>query len=498
MTFYRMRNFFETASAAKKLFCFVSLLLLVRLFSNCFLPVFDPSEARYANICANMAASGNFLEPKFIHDGEMQIFEGKPPLYFQMGALSCKLFGRNEFAVRFPAMLSAIIILLLVFFTVKKFKGEISAVQTTLIVALSPVFLAFSGFCMTDLLLAAAICGAVCFYLLFLSEADRKRKKLFSCGFFAAMGVGMIVKGPVALVLAGMPIFFFTAINCRWRDLKDHAWFAGILLFLLISAPWFWLMQAKNPDFLEYFFINENFKRFLFKDYGDRYGAGRESFRGMALLFMLLCNLPGLLLLAFPFKNRKNFKFAALRNYLREPLAGMALLWVICGTLFWCLTSRVLITYLLPTIPAAAIVIADLLEKSGRLQDPVFCRKMKKTVVIWGALLMLVTVASIGCLPTLRDNGGHFFRDLARSEKYAGSSFYFLRKTPYSAEFYMGSRVRHHANESQKISAANSRECILLVNQKELKKYGIPAGRKLLDRRGFWSAWSPEISTPRN
>ncbi len=474
------------------------LLLLARLFSNCFLPVFDPSEARYADICANMAASGNFLEPKFIHAGEMQIFEGKPPLYFQMGAICCKIFGTSEFAVRFPAMLSAIAILLFVFFTVKKTKGEIPAVCATLIAALSPIFLAFSGFCMTDLLLAAAICGAVCFYLIFLAENDRKRKKYFSCGFFAALGVGMIVKGPVALVLAGMPIFFFTAINRRWRDLKDHAWFAGIGIFLLIAAPWFWLMQAKNPDFLEYFFVNENFKRFLFKDYGDRYGAGRESFRGMALIFMLLCNLPGLLLLVFPFKNRKNSGFKALQDYLKEPLAGMALLWLVCDTLFWCLTSRVLITYLLPTIPAAAIVIADLLERNGNLSDSVFRRKLIKTAAVWGVLLVIFTIASCWCLPTLRGSGGHFFRDLARSKEYTGQTFYFWRKTPYSAEFYMGPRVWYHADESMRTSVKNSRSCILLITEREIRKYGPPAGRRLLARRGSWSVWSPQADSPRD
>ena len=65
----------------------LGILFLLRMVSMTMLPLFDPSEARYGNICANMAEYGNFLEPKFMYEGKMLNFEGKPPLYFQMGGL---------------------------------------------------------------------------------------------------------------------------------------------------------------------------------------------------------------------------------------------------------------------------------------------------------------------------------------------------------------------------------------------------------------------------
>ena len=52
-------------------------LVLLRLLLNVVVPLMDPSEARYALICKLMTETGNFLEPKLIHDGVLMNFEGK-------------------------------------------------------------------------------------------------------------------------------------------------------------------------------------------------------------------------------------------------------------------------------------------------------------------------------------------------------------------------------------------------------------------------------------
>lgn len=57
-------------------------LAVVRLAVMVVAPVFNPSEGRYAAICANMAESGDFLVPRFIHNRVFQSFDGKPPLLF--------------------------------------------------------------------------------------------------------------------------------------------------------------------------------------------------------------------------------------------------------------------------------------------------------------------------------------------------------------------------------------------------------------------------------
>ena len=74
-------------------------LAIARLVLMATTPVFEPSEARYAAISANMARSGDFVVPHFTHNLEYLPFDGKPPLVFQAGGLFCRMFGVNEFAV---------------------------------------------------------------------------------------------------------------------------------------------------------------------------------------------------------------------------------------------------------------------------------------------------------------------------------------------------------------------------------------------------------------
>ena len=81
-------------------------LAIVRLAVMVVAPVFDPSEGRYAAICANMAESGDFLVPRFIHNRVFQSFDGKPPLLFQLGGAFCTVLGRREIAVRLPSFRS--------------------------------------------------------------------------------------------------------------------------------------------------------------------------------------------------------------------------------------------------------------------------------------------------------------------------------------------------------------------------------------------------------
>ena len=489
--FFSFQSFFNR----KNLLILLAIVLLARAADMFLLPVFDPSEARYAAICSNMALRNNFLEPQFVYEGKLQNFEGKPPLYFQMGGIFCKLFGVNEFSVRLPALLAALGILAVLFFTVRKLRSERSAVIAALLCGTEPVFLIFCGFCMTDLLLCFTITAAVCSYTLFSAAEKIPEKKLWSCGFFVSLALGMIVKGPVALVMAGMPVFFFVLINNRWRELKSHAWIAGPVLFFLICLPWYVLMQLKNPDFLEYFFVNENFKRFLFKEYGDRYGAGRETFRGMSLVWFAACNFFCLIAASFPrFAGKKIFPRTRqeYRDLLADPLTGLAALTVITNVLFWGLTSRVLITYLLPTIPAAAVLVAELLEKRIPAEE----NRGNRLPAVWFSGAALFCAAGLLCLGhfslRLEAGAGRFFRKVADAPENRGLRVYFLRRTPLSAEFYLRERVVNHPDESREKSLERSGRCLLFIPDGQLRKLTTPPKRKRIARGSRWSVYAPE------
>ena len=401
------------------------LVVAVRLVLAAATPVFDTSEARYAAMSANMARTGDFLVPRFTYKGEYQSFDGKPPLLFQAGGVACKVFGVNEFAVRLPVLLATGFLFVLLFrvmlvLTDGDRHASLLAVTMT---ATSTAYAALVGFCMTDGLLVACVAGALLAHAALVKSVNRN----WSLAVFALLGFGMIVKGPVALVEFGLPVFLDCAVNRRWAVLTRYRWFWGLGLFALIAAPWFVLMARQNPDFLWYFFVNENLLRFLVHEYGDKYGAGRETFRGMALVWLLVVTLPWSLgetwrwlrarLGEWPGERlgeRRGRGRTAVRNNAPSAVLG----WGVVGiTGFWCLTSRVPMAYLMPTVPLAC---AWLVLRASSEE----CQRLTRRVPLAAYLTSLVLV--VGIL------GGMFITD-----KMQGAAAPFKMKR-YSYEFYHG------------------------------------------------------------
>ena len=457
------------------------------------MPLTDPSEARYAVMAANMAERGDFLKPMFIHHGVFQSFDGKPPLFFQMGGVACATLGRSEFAVRLPSMLAAVAVLGMLFYTVRRLAGDRAAKAAVLICMSSGMFFLYSGLCVTDMLLTLCTTGAVCAHMLFFGAAGwRWERKAFSVLLFAFLGLGMITKGPVALVLAGLPMFAHVCAGRWWRELAGHAWMAGGAVFLTIALPWYVMMTLKNPDFLEYFFVNENFKRFVTPDYGDRYGSGRETFRGMALVWFWVANLPFLPAALVPLLRGRGLRgMLERRTVLAVPLLGCA-----CMTGFWCLTSRVPMAYLLPTVPLASAFLAVALDARGMLERGWVARALKVGAPV-SCGLVLLGLAAAGLGDRWTDKlPRRMYREVRRIQaeaplEYAGTGFYFARRTPYSAEFYLGDALRNHAPEDVAESVERSGDDFLLVSRRYRVRMEAQPGRDTVFSNAQWTVFAP-------
>ena len=423
----------------KKLSPFVVVVILlvgVRLSVMQCSSVFDPSEARYAAIAANMSRSGDYLVPRFIHEGVFQSFDGKPPLLFQAGGIFCSLLGENEFAVRLPSFLAAVILLGILYFAVKEVSGREAARRAIAICGTSVAFYALAGFCMTDMLLALSIAGA----LLLEGVFNLKPSKLLSICIFGLLGLGMLIKGPIAVVLFGFPTFLDACLNKRWKVLSQHCWGWGPFLFFAICAPWYVAMERETPGFLSYFFIHENFLRFLIHEYGDKYGAGREFFRGMAIIWFVVVTLPWTLFVRIhrPFINYKHLDLWTIS--------------ILAITFFWCLTSRIPLAYMIPVVPLFAAVLARNIDARQ------FCRGAWLSAIVAPVVLVgTLTTASL----TSNKLPGPFMKavkkTLAPNERVT-----FAERKFYSPEFYLG-RALVPAKEVPK-------EGLVLARRKFLKK----------------------------
>ena len=386
---------------------------VVRLALMATVPVFEPSEARYAAISANMARSGDFVVPHFTHNLEYQSFDGKPPLVFQAGGLFCELFGVNEFAVRLFPFLSALLCLVILYHAVRKFSDPETGRLAVLVCMSCTAFYAASGICMTDMTLTCCVAGALLLYQCFLKDFGIG----YAAGVMALLGAGMIVKGPVALVKFALPALVLAIVTRRWKGIFNWKWLATAPIFFLIAVPWFVFVEQRNPGAVWYFFYNENFMRFISHDYGDKYGAGREAFRGVAVLWALVATLPWALIPLWGLFCR--LTRSSIRTFERSnisPWSSFGFLSLVVITGFWCLTSRVLLYYLFPVIPMFVFFLVLHYRKD-----------LLWRLVPWSVALTLVVVAG-GLV------GGMFFSDKMQGAK---TEFHPL-ENHYAYEFYHG------------------------------------------------------------
>ena len=186
-------------------FC-LSLLLLVmsiRLLSLGLIPLGDKTEARYGEIARLMLQTGDWITP---HIEVAFPFWGKPPLSTWLSALSFKFFGINEFAARLPSFALGIAVLWLTYRLVSQDNCREYALRAILILAITPVFFVSSGAVMTD---PALLLGTTLSMAAFgIAINNKSGRTVWGYLFFVGLAIGLLAKGPVALVTDRLTHFF--------------------------------------------------------------------------------------------------------------------------------------------------------------------------------------------------------------------------------------------------------------------------------------------------
>lgn len=341
----------------------------------------DPTESRYAFVAQEMVLSGDWIVPKLPWKGEVEPYLGKPPLHFWLTAGAFSLLGMDEWVARLPSFISFVLIVASLWYLKRYSLFRDAAPVAALIAVCSALMYFMGGASVVDMTLTAWVTvSCVAAYALIEST---KKALVPSLILFTALALGFLTKGPIALLLVGIPAFLWIVITKNYSVLTRVYWLAGAATFALVTIPWFVRAQDKNSDFLRYFFINENFGRYFLHDYGDRYGSGHHYPFGTVWVMLLVGFLPW----SIPFVMelwKKRREFSGLSFWRERPHILFSLLWALSPALIFTFTRQLHFGYVLPAIPGLALLAAFFIRE--------------KYYVIYKVLTWFLGLGTIGAL----------------------------------------------------------------------------------------------------
>lgn len=316
----------------------------------------EPDEGRYAEIPREMVASGDWVTPRL---NDFKYFE-KPALQYWMTAATFKLFGESNATARLWVIAAGFSGALWMMFVAGRLWGREVGYYAFLILSSSLLYVVLGHLLILDMTLSVFMAGALGAVLIAQSRRDSsKQVRNWMLLAWLMTGLAVLSKGLVGIVLPGVAIVIYSLWQRDWALWKHLHLVKGVLLILLVTAPWFVMAENANPGFAEFFFIHEHF---------DRYTSdvhGREE----ALWYFL----PVLLLGLFPWIGsgiraliRPGFQ------WLPQESAGfnaVRLLWVyvVFMFLFFSLGRSMLAPYLLPLFPPLALLMARQLKPDANV-----------------------------------------------------------------------------------------------------------------------------------
>ncbi len=321
-----------------------------------------PDEPRYASIGRAMAHSGDWVTPRL--DGKPW-FE-KPPLLYWMTAVGNRIHLSDEWAARLPVALLSLAFLIFFYGTLaREFSPRVAQAATT-ILATSAGWAAYSFVAVTDLPMSAAL-GASMLVALFGPSAipSRAREQAWQ-GLVsgALLGLAVLAKGfPPLLLMA--PAFLIA------RQ-KRLAMIAGCAV---VAAPWYVLCALRNPGvFWHEFFWHQQVERFLHPTFEHQ----------QHFWFYVPVVLAGL----FPWTPLAALLFRP-KTY-EDPRVRFLVFWLVAALAFFSYPQTKLPGYVLPLMPALALVLAVALDKAPG-------------IAWWIAACVLTLVAVPAIIPILPD-----------------------------------------------------------------------------------------------
>ena len=345
----------------------------------------DETEPLFAEAARQMVLTGDWITPYF--NGETRF--DKPPLVYWLMAAGYQVFGVNEWAVRFPSALAAIVLTAGCFLTLRYFgffpsnltadsrqKNRqlwLSAWMGGAIVVFNPETLVWARQGVSDMLLSGCVGTALfCFFWGYTEEGKKTTETAeeFSISkffldfslpnkwyltFYIFLGLAVLAKGPVGVVLPGLILISFSLYLGNFKSvLRETKPLLGAIIFAIIAAPWYVLVILRNgQNYINSFFGYHNFERFT------NVVNGHDAPWYFYFIVVLIGFMPWSIYLPLTFLRSRFWQRSFWCQQPRDHQLGLfAFFWFACIFIFFSISVTKLPSYVLPLMPAASILVA--------------------------------------------------------------------------------------------------------------------------------------------
>ena len=311
-------------------------------------------ECYVAITAREMLESGDWVMPTCNGKPRLE----KTPLSYWLVAGLAKITGKvDEFSARLPSAIFGLLSVAAIIYFVNQWLSFRIAVLSAAVWATSLGYTRYSHNARPEMVLTFFI--MLCFLTFYsaVSTKSRKRQVVYMLIFWISFGLANLAKGPAPLPLVLVPLFFYVAVFRRWKQIPKLLPIIGMVVFLAIVLPWplaiasrmNWDLAVWKREFVDRFF--------------GAYASGHKPF---------YYYLPKMFQFMLPWAAFVPFALAAPFYRVwskKQPVMQFLWLWFVVDVAFLTISGGKRQHYIIPAIPAMAVLTAILLE------DMAFCRK---------------------------------------------------------------------------------------------------------------------------